>query len=58
MITKAVADAGGNFISFGQFATEDGKTVIVTFKVAEMKLEDIKKALTKVVVKFVDVREC
>ena len=58
MITKAVADAGGNFISFGQFATEDGKTVIVTFKVAEMKLEDVKKALTKVVVKFVDVREC
>ncbi len=57
-ITKAVADAGGNFISFGQFATEDGKTVIVTFKVAEMKLEDVKKALTKVVIKFVDVREC
>ncbi len=58
MITKAIADAGGNFISFGQFATEDGKIVIVTFKVAEMKLEDVKKALTKVVVKFVDVREC
>ena len=58
MITKAIADAGGNFISFGQFATADGKTVIVTFKVAEMKLEDVKKALTKVVVKFVDVRVC
>jgi len=58
MITKAIADAGGNFISFGQFATEDGKTVIVTFKVAEMKLEDVKKTLAKVVVKFVDVREC
>ena len=57
-ITKAIADAGGNFISFGQFATADGKTVIVTFKVAEMKLEEVKKALTKVVVKFVDVREC
>ena len=58
MITKAVADAGGNFISFGQFATEDGKTVIVTFKVAEMKLEDVKKTLSKVVLKFVDIREC
>ncbi|NOT05719.1 MAG: CBS domain-containing protein [Anaerolineales bacterium] len=58
MITKAIADAGGNFISFGQFAGTDGKTVIVTFKVAEMKLEDVKKALAKVVVKFVDVREC
>ena len=57
-ITKAIADAGGNFISFGQFATADGKTVIVTFKVAEMKLEDVKKALGKAVVKFVDVRVC
>ncbi len=57
-ITKAIADVGGNFISFGQFAGTDGKTVIVTFKVAEMKLEDVKKALAKVVVKFVDVREC
>ena len=57
-ITKAIADVGGNFISFGQFATEDGKTVIVTFKVAEMKLEDVKKTLSKVVLKFVDIREC
>ncbi len=58
MITKAIADVGGNFISFGQFATEDGKTVIVTFKVAEMKLEDVKKTLSKVVLKFIDIREC
>ena len=63
-ITKAIADAGGNFISFGQFASgasatdTDANTVIVTFKVAEMKMEDVKKALAKVVVKFVDVREC
>ena len=63
-ITKAIADAGGNFISFGKFASgasatdTDANTVIVTFKVAEMKMEDVKKALAKVVVKFVDVREC
>jgi acetoin utilization protein AcuB len=60
-ITKAIADAGGNFISFGQFtsgASANGNTVIVTFKVAEMKMDDIKKALTKVVVKLVDVRQC
>jgi acetoin utilization protein AcuB len=62
-ITKAIADAGGNFISFGQFASgasavsADAKTVMVTFKVAEMKMEDVKEALAKVVVKFVDVRE-
>ena len=57
-ITKAIADAGGNFISFGQFTGTDAKTVIVTFKVAEMKMDDVKKALAKVVVKFMDVREC
>ena len=63
-ITKAITEAGGNFISFGQFASAanesnaDTKTVIVTFKVAEMKMEAVKKALSKVVVKFVDVREC
>jgi acetoin utilization protein AcuB len=57
-ITKAIADAGGNFISFGQFSGTDAKTVIVTFKVAEMKMDDVRKALAKVVVKFVDVREC
>ncbi|MBI5943231.1 MAG: CBS domain-containing protein [Chloroflexi bacterium] len=63
-ITKAIADAGGNFISFGQFASVANgssagvKTVVVTFKVAEMKLDSVKKALAKVVVKLVDVREC
>ncbi|MHB8776788.1 MAG: CBS domain-containing protein [Anaerolineales bacterium] len=57
-ITKAIADAGGNFISFGQFSGTDSKTVIVTFKVAGMKMEAVKKALSKMVVKLVDVREC
>lgn len=57
-ITKAITDAGGNFISFGQFAGADEKTVTVTFKVAEMKMEDVRKVLAKAVVKLVDVREC
>ena len=57
-ITKAIADAGGNFISFGQFASNDAKTVIVTMKVAEMKIEAVRKALAKVVVKLMDIREC
>ena len=32
-VTKAVADAGGNFVSFGFFAGEDAATKILTFKV-------------------------
>ena len=57
-ITKAIADAGGNFISFGQFAGNDAKTVIITMKVAEMNIEAVRKALAKVVVKVIDLREC
>ncbi len=56
-VTKAIADAGGNFVSFGQFSGEDPSTKVLTFKVAGMKKEDVKKALTKVVNKFWDIRQ-
>ncbi len=56
-ITKAIADAGGNFISFGQFAGNDPSTKVLTFKVAGLKKEDVKKVLTKFVEKFWDVRQ-
>ncbi len=56
-VTKAVADAGGNFISFGQFAGDDPSTRTLTFKVAGVKKDDIKKALAKVVKKFWDIRQ-
>jgi acetoin utilization protein AcuB len=56
-ITKAIAAAGGNFVSFGQFTGVDPSTKIVTFKVAGLKKEAVKKALTSVVLKFWDVRE-
>ncbi len=55
-VTKSIADAGGNFISFGQFAGDDPSTKVLTFKVAGLKKEEVKKALTKVVNKFWDVR--
>jgi acetoin utilization protein AcuB len=56
LLTKAIADAGGNFISFGQFTGPDTSTKLVTFKVAGMKMEAVKEALEKVVKKFWDVR--
>ena len=56
-VTKAVADAGGNFISFGQFSGEDPATKVLTFKVAGLKEEDVKKALSKVVKKFWDIKQ-
>ncbi len=57
-ITKAVADAGGNFISFGLFSGNDTASRIVTFKVAGMKEKDVSAALKNVVKKIWDIRLC
>jgi len=56
-LTKAVSDAGGNFISFGQFSGDDTSSKIVTFKVAGLKKEEITKSLSKTVKKFWDIRQ-
>ena len=56
-ITKAIADAGGNFVSFGQFSGSDTSTKVLTIKVAGMKKDDVNKALSKVVKKFWDIRQ-
>lgn len=56
-VTKAIASAGGNFVSFGFFDGDDPTTKILTFKVAGMKKEDVRKALANVVKKFWDIRQ-
>jgi acetoin utilization protein AcuB len=56
-LTKAIADAGGNFIAFGQFTGPDPSSKLVTFKVAGMKKEAVKAAVEKAVKKFWDVRQ-
>jgi acetoin utilization protein AcuB len=56
-ITKAIADAGGNFISFGQFTGPDIGSKLLTFKVAGMKKEEVKQTVEKFVKKFWDVRQ-
>jgi acetoin utilization protein AcuB len=55
-VTKAVAEAGGNFIAFGQFTGTDPSTRLLTFKVAGLKKEAIKKAVQSAVKKFWDIR--
>lgn len=55
-VTKAVSDAGGNFVSFGQFVGKEPGTRLLTFKVDGIKKENIKKTMEKVVKKVVDVR--
>ncbi len=55
-LTKAVAGAGGNFISLGMFTGPEVGTKIVTFKVLGLKKDEIRKALGKSVKKFWDIR--
>lgn len=55
-VTKAIAEAGGNFISFGMFSGPDTNTKMLTFKVAGLKKDGVIKALEKVVKKFWDIR--
>lgn len=56
-ITKAIANAGGNFVSFGFFSGEDASTKILTFKVDGIKQTEIKSALKDVIKKFWDIRQ-
>ena len=56
-ITDAIANAGGNFIAFGQFSGEDPSTRLVTFKVAGLKKDEVKKAVAEITKEIWDIRE-
>jgi acetoin utilization protein AcuB len=56
-ITEAIANAGGNFIAFGQFSGEDPSTRLVTFKVAGLKKDEVKKAVAEATKEIWDIRE-
>jgi len=56
-ITEAIAKAGGNFVAFGQFAGEDPSTRLVTFKVAGLKKDEVKKAISEIAKEVWDIRE-
>jgi acetoin utilization protein AcuB len=55
-ITKAITDAGGNFIAFGQFTGEDPGTRLITFKVAGLKKDAVKKAIGHIAQEVWDIR--
>lgn len=56
-VTKAIADAGGNFMAFGMFAGPDTSSRLITFKVAGLKKDEVIAVLGKVVKKFWDIRQ-
>jgi acetoin utilization protein AcuB len=55
-LTKAVSEAGGDFIAFGMFTGLDTTNKMVTFKVTGISLESLKKAITPIVKEIVDIR--
>jgi acetoin utilization protein AcuB len=55
-LTKAVSEAGGDFIAFGMFTGADTSNRMVTFKVTRISLEDLKKAISPIVKEIVDIR--
>ena len=57
-ITEAITNLGGNFISFGQFTGEDVSTKLLTFKVAGVEQEEVKKAIWDIAKEVWDIREC
>ena len=55
-LTKAISEAGGDFIAFGMFTGLDTTNRMVTFKVTGISLEDLKKAISPIVKEIVDIR--
>jgi acetoin utilization protein AcuB len=58
LLTQAIAQSGGNFISFGMFSGPDATSRVVTFKVEGLEKNKLREVLEPVVVKFWDMRIC
>ena len=57
-LTQAIANAGGNFIAFGQFRGEDSADLLLTFKVEGLDEQKIKELTEPLVLKITDIRTC
>ena len=57
-LTKAIADQGGDFISFGQFCGDDPSNRMVTFKVAGLDQNQVAQIITPFVLRITDIRVC
>lgn len=55
-LTGAVAEAGGSFISFGQYSGDESDTRTVTFKVSGLGEDELRKRLEPLVLRITDVR--
>ncbi len=55
-LAKAIAEAGGSFVSFGQSRGEEMNNREVTFKVSGLNVDQVKKAIKPYVEKIEDIR--
>lgn len=55
-ITKTIADAGGNFVSFGQFVGSEPGTRTLTFRVDGIEKDKLKQILSNTQMKIIDIR--
>jgi acetoin utilization protein AcuB len=55
-LTGAVAQAGGSFISFGQYSGDESNTRTVTFKVTGLGEDELRRRIEPLVQRITDVR--
>lgn len=55
-LTKAIAEAGGNFVAFGQFTGTTYDNRLVTFKVSGLDEARVREVVTPLVERVVDIR--
>lgn len=58
VLTHAISEAGGEFLSLGTFAGESSANRIVTFKVQNLDEDAVRETITPHVEKIVDIRTC
>lgn len=57
VLTHAIAQAGGSFIAFGQFAGEGPHNRTITFKVKGMSLVEVQERIAPYIERLIDIRE-
>lgn len=55
-VTKAIAELGGNFLSFGTFVGESPNNRMITFKVSGLTEEQVRQSIASLVEKITDIR--
>ncbi|MCA9932918.1 MAG: CBS domain-containing protein [Ardenticatenaceae bacterium] len=58
VLTHAITEAGGSFISFGQFTGESDNNKLVTFKVSGMDETAVQTKIAPYIEQLIDIRTC